>query len=287
MNSTGQWGRCPCRPETEVSAAFMLKAIFRSPPVQAVLTFLLWAYMGLVRHLIAYDRVNEELVEPVRAAQRGAIGCFWHGRIALALGAWPRNSQPASMLISLSRDGQFVADAVAGHGIGLVRGSAGNPKKRSKSKGGVSAFRAMADFIKGGGMMGVTPDGPRGPRMHASMGAIKLARATGAPIYAFGASARFGHLLDSWDRFFIPYPFGRGAIVWTGPILVPADADDAVLEAKRQELELLLREANYEADRMCGRTVVEPAPAPKLQGRDETDLSATARGRDNAHGASP
>jgi len=217
----------------------MLKALFRSPIIQAVLTFFLWVYMGLVRHLIGYTRVNEELVEPIRAAHKGAIGCFWHGRIPLALGAWRKTSQPASMLISLSPDGKFVADAVSGHGIEVVRGSSGNPKKRSKAKGGVSAFRSMVDFIEAGGMMAITPDGPRGPRMHASAGAIRLARATGAPIYVFGASAQFAKVLNSWDRFMIPFPFGRGAIVWQGPILVPSDADDDMLEAKRAELETL------------------------------------------------
>ena len=43
--------------------------------------------------------------------------------------------------------------------------------------------------------------------------------------------------MNSWDRCVINFPFGRGAIVWEGPITVPPDADDAVLEAARREIE--------------------------------------------------
>lgn len=46
----------------------------------------------------------------------------------------------------------------------------------------------------------------------------------------------------------IPYPFSRGVFIWGDPIRVPKDADRAVLENKRNELEQKLRTITERAD---------------------------------------
>ena len=46
----------------------------------------------------------------------------------------------------------------------------------------------------------------------------------------------------------IPYPFSRGVYVWGEPVRVPRDADRAVLESKRRELESRLRTVNEQAE---------------------------------------
>jgi lysophospholipid acyltransferase (LPLAT)-like uncharacterized protein len=47
----------------------------------------------------------------------------------------------------------------------------------------------------------------------------------------------------TWDKTTINLPFGRRAIIVGKPIQVPADADDAELERKRQEITAGLNEA--------------------------------------------
>ena len=64
-----------------------------------------------------------------------------------------------------------------------------------------------------------------------------FAAASGRPIYPVAVATSRYKELNSWDRCVINLPFGRGAIVWEGPIKVPANADDAMLEAARQEVE--------------------------------------------------
>jgi lysophospholipid acyltransferase (LPLAT)-like uncharacterized protein len=71
----------------------------------------------------------------------------------------------------------------------------------------------------------------------ASLGIVKLAAASGRPIYPVAIVTSRYKELNSWDRCVINLPFGRGAIAWEGPIKVPPDADDAMLEAARQEIE--------------------------------------------------
>ena len=135
-------------------------------------------------------------------------------------------------------------------------------KGRSSSKGGAGALRAMLKALKAGDCVGITPDGPRGPRMRASDGIVNVARMSGAPILpaTFGVSR--GRVLGSWDRFLVAWPFGRGVIVWGQPIEVGRDADADALEDARARVEAGLNAVTREADRLSGRPPVEPADEP-------------------------
>jgi lysophospholipid acyltransferase (LPLAT)-like uncharacterized protein len=62
---------------------------------------------------------------------------------------------------------------------------------------------------------------------------------------AFASSRRYQ--MSSWDETTISLPFGRTACVFADAIFVPADADDALLEAKRQEVETALNTASDRA----------------------------------------
>jgi len=79
-------------------------------------------------------------------------------------------------------------------------------------------------------------------------------------------------VFDSWDRFILPLPFGRGALIWTDPIAPPAmDASEAEFEAVRLKLENEMNRIAAEADRIAGVAVIEPAPA-----QDERTSQAVA-----------
>ena len=160
------------------------------------------------------------------------------------------------MLISQHRDGQIIARTVGHFGIKTVAGSS--------SKGGAQALRAMVKALKAGDCVGITPDGPRGPRMRATDGAVALARLSGAPIIPATFGAARGKVLPSWDRFLVAWPFGRGVIVWGDPIEVPRDADAAQLDASRLRVEGALNAITAEADRLTGRAPVEPAMAGEI-----------------------
>ncbi len=237
----------------------MLKRLLRSRTAQGAIGAVLAAYMELVRRTTRWEVRGREVIEPIWAGRAGVIGCVWHARVLMTIAGWPRDVQPASILISRSPDGEFVAHAARRHGIGVVRGSAKNPKK-SKQKGGVTAFRAMTDHVRGGGCMAMTPDGPRGPRMRVSPGVVRLARATGAPMVAYAWSTSWRIVFGSWDRFILPLPFGRGVMVWKGPVAAPIGDDPEAVEAARDELEALMLAASAEADEAAGVAIIEPEP---------------------------
>ena len=95
--------------------------------------------------------------------------------------------------------------------------------------------------------------------MRVQPGIIALARLSGAPIVpiTFGVSRRA--VANSWDRFVIALPFGRGVYVWGPPLHVAADADESARERARIILEERLNALTAEADRMVGAEPIEPA----------------------------
>lgn len=191
-------------------------------------------------------------LERIWDSDRPFIVCFWHGRLMMMPFAWTR-PQSFNMLISGHPDGRLIAGTVARLGINTVQGSS--------SRGGAEALRGLVRILMNGGSVGITPDGPRGPRMRATTGAVALARLSGAPLVPLAFSCRRRRIWNSWDRFVLARPFSSGVFMWGEPIEVPGDADAAALEALRGSLEERMNNLTGEADRHCGHEPIEPAPS--------------------------
>jgi lysophospholipid acyltransferase (LPLAT)-like uncharacterized protein len=132
-------------------------------------------------------------------------------------------------MISPSADGEFLAQALGRAGFPAVRASSAKKGDAGKSRALVAAFRDAVAWVGGGGALVVTPDGPRGPNEVIAAGSLQIARRTGAPVFLMGIAAAPALRLDTWDRVMVALPFGRGAVVWDGPLYVPADADEAAV----------------------------------------------------------
>ena len=229
----------------------LVKRVTRSDSVRGALCWLGAQYIRLVR-ATGYWRVEGgQIPAAFWREDKPFILAFWHGRIMMMPYCWPRG-ETIRMLISQHRDGQFIARTVAHFGIDTVAGSS--------SKGGSAALRSMLRSLKQGECVGITPDGPRGPRMRASDGIVHVARMSGVPVIPCGFSARRRKVLGSWDRFTVAAPFSKGVFVWGEPILVPPDATPEQIEEARLAIEAGLTHVTQSADRAMGHVPVEPAP---------------------------
>lgn len=247
-----------------------MKSIIGNPVVQFLIGRLIGGYMLFVGVTTRWTRINQAAVEPFWLPDGGAvIGCIWHGRFSLIHKMWSfkRGVPKAKMLISRSKEGGIVAHTSRTVGAEVIRGSA--PKARY-AKGGATAMREMANHIEGGGVIAMTPDGPRGPRMRAKKAAVQLAKLAQAPLLSVTwATSNRVVFEESWDNFVLPLPFGRGALIWGNPIAPPGpNASDAEIETVRLALEAEMNRIAAEADRFAGVPVIEPAP-PKAEPRDE------------------
>ena len=192
-----------------------MKAFFRSTGVQAVLTAILVAYLRLTYRTLRWTRVDEALAEAVWDAGGPVVCCFWHSRILISPPCWPLGrAQEPRALISLSKDGEFIARAVDQIGFPAIRGSSTKKSAPDKAKGGTDAIRDGLKWLKGGGGIAITPDGPRGPPEIMQAGAPVLAQMTAAPVLFMGLACTPAITLGGWDNGKIPLPFARAAVVW-------------------------------------------------------------------------
>jgi lysophospholipid acyltransferase (LPLAT)-like uncharacterized protein len=223
-----------------------VKRFFRSPAVQAVLGWLVAAYIELIIVTVRWRFENRAPVDTFVAGSEGAIALFWHGRIAQGMACRPLLAdKPRKVMISLSPDGAFISRAAERLRIPPVRGSTG---REGASKGGMRAFREALTFLRSGGIMILTPDGPRGPRETLPIGPVQMARAAGCPAFIMSLAASPAVTLGSWDRARIPLPFARGQVVLEGPLRLPADADAEALEAARADWEARMRSGQARAE---------------------------------------
>jgi len=172
--------------------------------------------------------LNEDRVRPFWEKDERFIAAFWHNRLLLM--GYSYHGKGIKILISQHKDGELIARVLKRLGFGSVRGSS--------TRGGAAAMREMVRASKEYDI-GITPDGPRGPKYVVQEGVVALARLTGVPILplTFGSSKK--KVFASWDAFNLPYPFSRGVFMWGEPIYVGKEDD---MEEKRKELELKLRE---------------------------------------------
>ena len=212
-----------------------------------------WFQVGLGSLVAAYlrlvARTTRSVMEPADAYTRvdadwPVILAIWHGQHFM--GPFLRRPKDrATVLVSRHRDGEINAIAAEKLGMETIRGS-GDTGGRFDRKGGVGAFQAMRNALRENVTVVQTADVPKIARV-AGLGIVMLARASGRPIYPVAVATSRRYVVGNWDRTTVNLPFGRRAAVWGEPVRVPADADDAALEAYRRQVEENLNVATARA----------------------------------------
>lgn len=190
-----------------------------------------------------------EAFEPILQSPSSIVVSFWHSRI-LGCSRYVQTrlherGLPAHVLVSRSKDGELIARWIDGGGGSTSRGSS--------TRGGSAALRDVVRAVKDRSCVVVTtPDGPRGPDRRVQPGTILMAQMARLPIYPMSFAAERCWRLRSWDRFIVPMPFSRLAIVAGEPIRVPREADEQERETLRAELERAIERADARAAELCG-----------------------------------
>jgi lysophospholipid acyltransferase (LPLAT)-like uncharacterized protein len=162
-----------------------------------------------------------------RSPERPWVLAFFHGT-QFPLLAWRRRRETVVM-VSLSNDGALQARALARLGFCVVRGSS--------SRGGARGLAAVVRAMRGRGARApafardaaFAVDGPRGPYGEPKPGAALAARRAGGVLVPMGSAVARGTIFArAWDRFALPWPFSRVAVVLGAPI-EPDAADPAAL----------------------------------------------------------
>lgn len=176
----------------------------------------------------------------------GAIFVTWHGRTLIP--AMVMANKGCWALISLSRDGEIQNNFFRMLGYQTARGSTG--------RGGVRGALQLAKRVKEGGVLVMTPDGPRGPTHKVQLGVILMAEKSGAPIVPVGISASRRWVMKSWDSYMLPKPFARVPFVVGEPIAIPPRLDEAGRQHYADIVEIAINRLEREAERRAGHADV-------------------------------
>ena len=235
----------------------MFKHLMRSSVMTSCIGWLLASYMVIIKYTTRWDILHRERAEPIIKSKQGLIALTWHSRFLMLNSAWKKHYAMPHVLISRSRDGAIVAKTTQYLGLKTIRGSA-KKAGTQKAKGGAQASRDIVGAIENGGCIVITPDGPRGPRQRLGDGPLRLAKLTGAPILPCTFSVSRRKMFNSWDKFVLPLPFGRGQIIWGTPVTVPSEASDSEIEIIKCSVETEMNMLLSQADIALGHEPVQP-----------------------------
>ncbi len=184
-----------------------------------------------------FIRVRDEAGTLKLGRSEPLIFCFWHNRMLLAPWLYQMHlrPRPGVVLTSPSRDGAYLDEVARHYGLRAVRGST--------SKRGMRAMLELMQALEEGAHLGITPDGPRGPKYHFGPGAILLAQRSGRRIAPLHITLSRAWRLKSWDEFRIPKPFSRVTIRVGAAESIRRDLDEDEFERERLRLQTILCDA--------------------------------------------
>lgn len=154
----------------------------------------------LIRFL--YNTNKKVFHAPESITDKSVIFACWHGELLMLpyLYKHYRKTPHAKVLISSHFDGILISETIKYFGLGTLAGSS----NRNAAKVLIQAIKT----IREGYDIGITPDGPKGPRHEVADGIIVMAQKTGAKIVLVEIKPTKFWQLNSWDKFIIPKPFG-------------------------------------------------------------------------------
>ncbi len=224
---------------------------------------------GLMLPWFASCRLKVRGGDEMRAILAGGgsgIAAFWHYSFLYLFYSLRR--YPAAIMVSASRDGEYIARLGARFGHTPIRGSS--------NRRGFRALREMLAELQRGRNCAIVADGSQGPARRAQAGCILMASRSGRPIFPVAWAASRHLTFRSWDRTVLPLPFSTVVLHHGDPLHVPPELSPEEIEKWRCLLEERLNRLYHAAWRELGK---------EAHDRTGTDVRQSDTPADEAHDA--
>jgi lysophospholipid acyltransferase (LPLAT)-like uncharacterized protein len=196
-----------------------------------------WA-IRLIGATLRWEVEGLHCLDTIHAAGKQLILTFWHGRIFMA--TYYFRNRGIVVMTSQNRDGEYIARVIQRFGYKAARGSS----SRGSHRATVECLLAMKNRRD----LGLTIDGPRGPRYVAKPGAAYLAKKSGNPVIPFNVAVEKKWVMHSWDHFQIPKPFSRAVVLIGDPIYADAGISREQMQATETKIQSALDELRDRSD---------------------------------------
>lgn len=206
----------------------------------------LFPYAGILLVKMISMTYRLRLVDPENESKvldrdGSLIYASWHQRFFPGISFFATR-KPISIMISQSKDGEFIARIVDMLGWRSVRGSS--------TRGGLEALNELKRLATSGYKIGHIVDGPTGPPCVIKPGLLRVAQVAGKAVVPTITSGEKKWVFNSWDKFMVPKPFSRVMIRFGDAIYVEPDLDEAAFEEKRLLIENSMRDLYEDTDRI-------------------------------------
>jgi len=187
---------------------------------------------------------NRETLDQLLENQQPFVLGMWHNCSTIC--GWVMRDQGMAVMISDSRDGEYIARLCTLFGNKTIRGSS--------SKGALKAMYSAIKLLYKKQPVAITPDGPRGPRYKLQGGILWLAAAGKAPVLPLHIESSRQWVLNSWDKHCFPKPFSTIHVSFGTPTPVEQTEFNDNLEELTQRVEdKMMENTNFVVAQINGK----------------------------------
>ena len=209
------------------------KKILKNIIIQNILALFLAIYIFIVRITSSIKFENKSIPDKFWKNNKSFILAFWHSQLLTISYCW-KSKKKINILASAHGDGRFGSIVGKYFNLGSIPVSSSNNN---------FILRSIFNILKMNHYIGITPDGPRGPKEIVSEGIIKIARASKTPIIPCGFWSSRNIQLKSWDAFLVTLPFSKCFFVWQNPIYIPENLKDTEIIKYQNLLKKMIDES--------------------------------------------
>ena len=217
------------------------KKILKNFIIQNILAFFASIYILIVKLTSTIQYENQSIPEKFWNSNKPFILAFWHSQLLMIHFSWKINKK-VNILASGHSDGRF--GAIVGKYFNLNNIQVSD-KKKSLS------LRPVFKLLSNNNYIGITPDGPRGPKELVSEGIIKISKTANIPIIPIGFWSSNNFKLKSWDSFLITFPFSKCSFVWSKPLIIPQNINEKQIQHYQKLLEKKINQGIKKAQINC------------------------------------
>ena len=217
------------------------KKLLKKKFVQNILGFFTFLYIRAVNLTSSIQFENESIPKQFWNDDKPFILAFWHSQLMMIGFSWKKNKN-VNILASSHSDGRF--GAIVGKYFNL-----NNIQTSEKNKS--ISLRFIFKLLNDNNYIGITPDGPRGPKEIVSEGIIKIAKSSKVPIIPIGFWSSKNFKLKSWDSFLITLPFSKCSFVWNKPLEIPYNIQENQIQHYQKLLQEKINQSVKKAQNNC------------------------------------
>jgi lysophospholipid acyltransferase (LPLAT)-like uncharacterized protein len=171
-------------------------------------------------------------------SKKAFLMAHWHGDELALVCLAPRYR--LATITSTSKDGELMNSVLKWLGVKTSRGSS--------TRGGISALKGLLRLAKDGRNCSFAVDGPKGPLHKVKPGIFEVSRMMEGRIYVAGVACNRAWVFSkSWNKAYLPKPFARIYVHWSGPFGPVQRDEDPRSPALAENMESKLHSAKQQA----------------------------------------